>query len=84
MQFSEVPEGKEAEFGMGRDERTNGEEREKLERPKEGWTRNRGRRQEKATLGSNPGREKMYAWRGQEKAARERLESDDGHTLQGP
>ena len=35
MQFSEVLEGKAAEFGMGRDEGTNGEEREKLERPKE-------------------------------------------------
>lgn len=34
MQFLEVLEGKEAEFGMGRGKKTNGEEGEKLERPK--------------------------------------------------
>lgn len=61
MQFLEVLEGKEAEFGMGRGEKTNGEEREKLGQ-REGWTRNRGIRQEKATLGSNPGKEKMFSW----------------------
>ena len=56
MQFLEVLEGKEAEFGMGRGDKTTGEEREKLGQ-RVGWTRNRGIRQEKATLGSNPGKE---------------------------
>lgn len=65
----EVLEGKEVEFGMGRDERTNGEEREKLERPKEGWTRNRGRRQRRQLWVQIPG-EKMYAGEDRRKPAR--------------
>lgn len=50
----EVLEGKGAESGIGRDEKTMAKRGESLRGQREDWTRSRGRRQEKATFGFKP------------------------------